>query len=167
MKAGRRPSSGLTEREQEIMSILWAHGPIFVREMLEYFPEPRPHVNTVSTIVRILEEKGHVSHETIAGSHQYYALTPQTEYRKKSMGQAGARFLQQFIQDGRLRSGRGGEGLGRRAARDNRYDRAARQARGGMTLWHIFSHSLFSRPSPSRCCGWLTGSHSRVSIITG
>jgi BlaI family penicillinase repressor len=86
MKAGRRPSSGLTEREQEIMSILWAHGPIFVREMLEYFPEPRPHVNTVSTIVRILEEKGHVSHETIAGSHQYYALTPQTEYRKKSMG---------------------------------------------------------------------------------
>ena len=86
MKAGRRPSSGLTEREQEIMSILWAHGPIFVREMLEYFPEPRPHVNTVSTIVRILEEKGHVAHETIAGSHQYYALTPQTEYRKKSMG---------------------------------------------------------------------------------
>lgn len=86
MKAGRRPSSGLTEREQEIMSILWAHGPLFVREMLEYFPEPRPHVNTVSTIVRILEEKGHVSHETIAGSHQYYALTPQTEYRKKSMG---------------------------------------------------------------------------------
>ncbi len=86
MKAGRRPSSGLTEREQEIMSILWAQGPIFVREMLEYFPEPRPHVNTVSTIVRILEEKGHVSHETIAGSHQYYALTPQTEYRKKSMG---------------------------------------------------------------------------------
>ena len=82
MKAGRRPSSGLTEREQEIMSILWAHGPIFVREMLEYFPEPRPHVNTVSTIVRILEEKGHVSHETIAGSHQYYALTPQTEYRR-------------------------------------------------------------------------------------
>lgn len=68
------------------MSILWAHGPLFVREMLEYFPEPRPHVNTVSTIVRILEEKGHVSHETIAGSHQYYALTPQTEYRKKSMG---------------------------------------------------------------------------------
>ncbi len=68
MKPGRRPSSGLTDRELEIMTIFWTKGPLYVRDMLEFFPEPRPHVNTVSTIVRILEEKGHVAHNNISGA---------------------------------------------------------------------------------------------------
>ena len=93
MKPGRRPSSGLTDRELEIMTIFWTKGPLYVRDMLEFFPEPRPHVNTVSTIVRILEEKGHVAHNNISGSHQYYAVTPQDEYRKKSMGRIVSDFF--------------------------------------------------------------------------
>ena len=52
----------LTEKESEIMSMLWETGGMFVREMLERYPEPKPHVNTVSTTVRILEEKGYVEH---------------------------------------------------------------------------------------------------------
>ena len=53
----------LTERETEIMEILWSNGPLFVREMLSHYPDPKPHVNTVSTTVRILESKGYVGHE--------------------------------------------------------------------------------------------------------
>ena len=61
-----RPKSNdkhLSEREAQLMSLLWNRGPLFVREMLECFPDPRPHFNTVSTTVRNLEEKGYVGHE--------------------------------------------------------------------------------------------------------
>lgn len=37
----------LTERESEIMSLLWEHGPMFVRDMLEHFPDPKPQFNTL------------------------------------------------------------------------------------------------------------------------
>ena len=57
MKAGRKRQV-LTEKEAPIMQMLWEHGPMFVREMVELYDEPRPHFNTVSTQVRILEEKG-------------------------------------------------------------------------------------------------------------
>ena len=84
MKAGRKPQI-LTEKELVIMRMLWEHGPMFVREMLEIYPEPKPHFNTVSTIVRILEDKGLVGHEVVAASHRYYAVARQEDFRKKSL----------------------------------------------------------------------------------
>lgn len=42
----------LTEKESEIMTLLWREGPMSVRQMLEFYPEPKPHFNTVSTTVR-------------------------------------------------------------------------------------------------------------------
>ncbi len=50
----------LSEREEEIMSILWNKGPLFVREIVESMPEPRPHFNTVATFLKGLETKGWV-----------------------------------------------------------------------------------------------------------
>ena len=44
----------LTTKEKEIMELYWQHGPLFVKELLEYYDEPRPHFNTLSTTVRIL-----------------------------------------------------------------------------------------------------------------
>ena len=44
----------LTTKEKEIMDLYWEHGPMFVKELLEYYDEPRPHFNTLSTTVRIL-----------------------------------------------------------------------------------------------------------------
>ena len=48
--------------------------PLFVREMLEIYPEPKPHFNTIATLVRILEEKGYVGHEKFGNSHRFYAI---------------------------------------------------------------------------------------------
>ena len=41
----------LTTKEEEIMRIFWEHGPMFVRELLSFYDEPKPHYNTVSTLV--------------------------------------------------------------------------------------------------------------------
>ena len=77
----------LTEKEEEIMKLLWEHGPMFVRQMVEYYNEPKPHVNTVSTLVRILEQKGYVGHEAVGGSHRYHAIARMEDFRRKTFGE--------------------------------------------------------------------------------
>ena len=54
----------LTAKEEEIMGYFWEKGPLFVKQLLEYYEEPKPHFNTLSTIVRGLEDKGFLSHNT-------------------------------------------------------------------------------------------------------
>lgn len=86
MKAGRKTQI-LTEKEKIIMQMLWEHGPMFVREMLELYPEPKPHFNTVSTLVRILEDKGHVDHEVVGASHRFRAISRKEDFMKRSIAQ--------------------------------------------------------------------------------
>ena len=45
----------LTQKEEEIMERMWDHGPLLVRELQAYYDEPRPHVNTLATLMKILE----------------------------------------------------------------------------------------------------------------
>ncbi len=76
----------LTKAEEQVMRLLWKRGNAFVRELLEDFDAPRPAYNTVSTIVRILEQKGFVAHEVFGNSHRYHPLISKEEYRKFSTG---------------------------------------------------------------------------------
>lgn len=77
----------LTSKEEEILSYFWAKGPLFVRELLDLQEEPKPHYNTLSTIVRTLEEKGYIGYKAFGNTHQYYALVSEDEYRKKTLKQ--------------------------------------------------------------------------------
>lgn len=69
------------------MQLLWNHGPMFVREMLELYPEPKPHFNTVATTVRILEEKGYVSHEVVGNSHRFHTVAARDDFRSRSLSE--------------------------------------------------------------------------------
>lgn len=77
----------LTSKEEEILGYFWAKGPLFVRELLDLQEEPKPHYNTLSTIVRTLEEKGYIGYKVFGNTHQYYALISENEYRKKTLKQ--------------------------------------------------------------------------------
>ena len=44
----------LTAKEEEIMGYFWEKGPLFVKQLLDFYDEPRPHFNTLSTIVKYL-----------------------------------------------------------------------------------------------------------------
>ena len=77
----------LTNKEEEIMQILWKLKKAFVKEMMSEITEDQPHYNTLSTIVRNLEEKGYVSHNAYGNTHQYYPLVSKDEYSKRSMKQ--------------------------------------------------------------------------------
>lgn len=73
----------LTEKEEEIMLRLWEYGPCSVKTIIDHLPEPKPHFNTVSTFVRILEQKGYVERKEGNGrGFLYYAVLPKSSYRK-------------------------------------------------------------------------------------
>ena len=72
----------LTKAEEEIMQVLWNLGKAFVKDILAKLPEPKPAYNTVSTIVRILEQKGFVAFEAFGKTHQYYTKVSKTDYTK-------------------------------------------------------------------------------------
>ena len=75
----------LAKREEQLMQVLWDLEKAFVKEIIERLPEPRPHYNTVSTIIRILEDKGFVGHESFGNSHRYYPLIQKDEYQQKAV----------------------------------------------------------------------------------
>src|SRR3989339_341927 len=70
----------LTKAELQIMQPLWSRKKAFVNDLLEDMPEPKPAYNTVSTIVRILEKKGFVSHKSYGKTHCYFPLIEREAY---------------------------------------------------------------------------------------
>ncbi|MDP4954208.1 MAG: BlaI/MecI/CopY family transcriptional regulator [Flavobacteriales bacterium] len=75
----------LTKAEEQVMLILWLLEKAFVREILKEYPEPKPAYNTVSTIVRILVNKGVVGFKERGRSHEYSPLISKSEYSKKQL----------------------------------------------------------------------------------
>ena len=83
----------LTNKEEEIMKILWRLQKAFVKEILEEMPGDKPHYNTMSTIVRNLQEKGFVAHEAFGNTHRYYPLIEKQAYRKTFVSSAIADYF--------------------------------------------------------------------------
>ncbi len=73
----------LTNKEEEIMKILWQLEKAFVKEIRAELKGDKPHYNTLSTIVRNLEDKAYVGHEAFGNTHRYYPLVSKETYRKK------------------------------------------------------------------------------------
>ncbi len=82
----------LTNKEEEIMQVLWQLEKAFVKEMVAALPESA-HYNTISTIVRGLEEKGFVSHQAYGKTHQYYPVVTKEAYANKYLNLASQRFF--------------------------------------------------------------------------
>jgi len=75
----------LTNREEEIMELFWEKGSLYVKEIISNLADPKPHYNTISTIVRGLEEKGFVDHEQFGNTYRYFAIISREEFSKNSI----------------------------------------------------------------------------------
>ena len=75
----------LAKREEQIMQAFWELNEAFIKEVIPLLPDPKPHYNSVATIVKILEEKGFLAHETIGNLHQYYPVISREDYQKHAM----------------------------------------------------------------------------------
>lgn len=78
----------LTNKEEEIMHIIWRLEKVFVKDVLKEIKEDKPHYNTLSTIIRKLEEKGYVNYIAYGKTHQYYPEVSRETYRKAFMNTA-------------------------------------------------------------------------------
>jgi BlaI family transcriptional regulator, penicillinase repressor len=100
----------LTKAEEQVMQVLWKLGKGFLKEIIESTPEPKPHSNTIATILKILVEKGFVDYSVHGRNNLYKPLISQSEYGKKSVNQlikgyfegSHARLVSQFISDQKL-----------------------------------------------------------------
>ena len=100
----------LTAKEEEVLGLFWKKGPLYVREIVELYEDPKPHFNTISTIVRALEEKGYVGHTPKGKSYQYYAIVAEEDMGKKSLSSIVGRYFKNsylrvvssFVEDGNI-----------------------------------------------------------------
>lgn len=75
----------LTKAEEQIMQVLWDLQLCTVKDIIEKLPKPKPAYNTVSTIVRILEDKEFVAHKPFGKGYQYYPLVKREAYTNQSL----------------------------------------------------------------------------------
>ena len=100
----------LTAKEEEVLEFFWKRGPLYVREIIEMYDEPKPHFNTISTIVRTLEEKGYLGHTQHGKSYQYHAIVAEEDMGKKSLSSIVGRYFKNsylrvvssFVEDGNI-----------------------------------------------------------------
>ncbi|MEZ5103762.1 MAG: BlaI/MecI/CopY family transcriptional regulator [Draconibacterium sp.] len=77
----------LTRKEEEVMKILWKLKKAFVKDIIDEYDAPKPHYNTISSLVRLLQDKGIIGYTQYGNTYQYYPLLSKEEYRKSFMKQ--------------------------------------------------------------------------------
>ena len=100
----------LTAKEEEVMTIFWNYGEMFIRDLLKYFDEPKPHYNTVATIVKFLEEKGFVERKPVANTFLYSPVISEKMYKGATIGavvrqyfnNSYASVVSQFVEEEKL-----------------------------------------------------------------
>ena len=100
----------LTAREEMLMNIFWEHGSLFIRDVVSYIPDPKPHYNTVATLIKFLEEKGFLEREPMANSFRYKVKISEREYRGTTVSDVVARYydnsylslVSQFVEDEKM-----------------------------------------------------------------
>jgi len=103
-------SKTLTKAEEQVMQVLWKLGKGFLKEIIEATPEPKPHSNTIATLLKILVEKGFVEYQVYGRNNLYKPLISQADYGKKSANQlvrgyfdgSPARLVSHFISEQKL-----------------------------------------------------------------
>ena len=82
----------LTAKEEEIMRVFWAHGDLFIQDLLKFYPDPKPHHNTLATQLGFLEDKGYVVREKLANAYRYHAVVPESTFAGQAVDQLVEKF---------------------------------------------------------------------------
>ncbi|MCG6188973.1 BlaI/MecI/CopY family transcriptional regulator [Maribellus maritimus] len=89
----------LTRKEEEVMKILWKLEKAFVKDIIEQYKNPKPHYNTISSLVRLLQEKGIVGYKQYGNTYQYFPLISKEEYRRPFMKQVVSDYFDNSYQN--------------------------------------------------------------------
>ncbi len=84
----------LTNKEEELMLYFWERGAMFVKDIVALYDAPKPHFNTISTMVRTLEAKGFLDHEAFGNTYRYRPIISQEEFSKGVLGSVVTRYFE-------------------------------------------------------------------------
>lgn len=79
------PMKKLTRVEEDVMQFIWSLEKCTVSQIIAQLDDPKPPHSTISSIVRILEKKGFVDHETYGRTHAYYPIVAKDQYKKNTL----------------------------------------------------------------------------------
>ena len=75
----------LTKAEEQLMEVIWKAEKIFLKDIIESYPEPRPASTTVATLLKRMQDKGFVGYELFGNSRQYFPLVKKKDYFSKQV----------------------------------------------------------------------------------
>jgi BlaI family penicillinase repressor len=75
----------LTKAEEQLMEVIWQHEKVFLKDILLSYPDPKPAVTTVATLLKRMQDKGFVAYTTFGNSRQYYPLVKKSAYFSKEV----------------------------------------------------------------------------------
>ena len=70
----------LSKSEEQLMELIWKHGKVFMKDLLESYPEPKPATTTIATLLKRMQDKGFVAFTLYGNSRQYYPLVDKAAY---------------------------------------------------------------------------------------
>ncbi|MBQ0152552.1 MAG: BlaI/MecI/CopY family transcriptional regulator [Chryseobacterium sp.] len=87
----------LTDAEEVIMEILWDKKKVFMKEILETYPEPKPAATTVATLIKRMQNKDLVGYTLFGNSREYYPKVEKSDYFKEEMNTIINRFFNSSV----------------------------------------------------------------------
>jgi BlaI family transcriptional regulator, penicillinase repressor len=102
----------LSKSEEQLMDLIWERGKVFMKELLDSYPNPKPASTTIATLLKRMQEKGYVGYNIFGNSRQYYPLVKKDDHFKKQMrsviknyfGNSALQFASFFTKSGNLSS---------------------------------------------------------------
>lgn len=102
----------LSKSEEQLMELIWKREKVFMKDLLDSYPNPKPATTTIATLLKRMQDKGYVGYAVFGNSRQYYALIKKDDYFKKQMkgivkdyfGNSALQFASFFTRSGSLSS---------------------------------------------------------------
>lgn len=76
----------LSKAEEQVMEYIWKSGKVFMKDIIEYYPHPKPAASTIATLLKRMQDKGFVNYETYGNSRQYFATIKKEYYFSSHVG---------------------------------------------------------------------------------
>lgn len=73
----------LSKAEEQLMELIWKHEKVFLKDLIDSYPEPKPATTTIATLLKRMQDKGFVGYTLFGNSRQYYPLVKKRDYFSK------------------------------------------------------------------------------------
>ena len=73
----------LSKSEEQLMELIWKQEKVFLKELIDSYPNPKPATTTIATLLKRMQEKGFVGYTLFGNSRQYYPMVKKKDYFSK------------------------------------------------------------------------------------